>query len=103
MKRLNHLIGLDDKEFKNEFSNLRKVQHENVVKLVGFCYESKSHFFEKGGKEFWAPFTERILCFEFMQGGTLDKHIAGTMTSQALYIYDRVFISIRDFCTFLYM
>lgn len=79
VKRLRQLQGLDDKEFENEFRNLSKVRHENVVKLIGYCHESRRTYVEHGGKEFFATEMERIFCFEFMEGGTLEKHIAGTM------------------------
>ena len=37
VKRLHQLEELDDKEF----CNLSKVDHENVVKLLGYCHESR--------------------------------------------------------------
>lgn len=74
--------GLDDKEF----CNLSKVDHENVVKLLGYCHESRKTYVTYDGKEFFATTVERILCFEYMQGGTLEKHIAGMMICETLCI-----------------
>ena len=77
MKKLHQLQGLDDKEFDNEFRNLRKVHHENVVKLVGYCYELKKKYVQYNGNTILATVMERILCFEYMHGGTLDNCIKG--------------------------
>lgn len=75
VKKLHQLQGLDDKEFDNEFRNLRKVHHENVVKLVGYCYELKKKYVEHKGSTILATVMERILCFEYMHGGTIDNYI----------------------------
>lgn len=86
VKRLRQLQGLDNKEFENEFRNVSKVNHENVVKLLGYCHASRRKFVKYDGEDFFATEMERIFCFEYMQGGSLDKHITGTMISEALYI-----------------
>ncbi|CAL4979963.1 unnamed protein product [Urochloa decumbens] len=75
VKKLHQLQGLDDKEFDNEFRNLSRVHHQNVVKLVGYCYELRKKYVTHNGQLILATVMERILCFEYMQGGTLDKHI----------------------------
>ena len=76
VKRLHHLLGLDDQRFHNEFRNLSKVSHINVIRLIGYCYESRSKYIERGEEYVFAKMMERLLCFEYMQGGSLDKYIA---------------------------
>ncbi|XP_066356782.1 cysteine-rich receptor-like protein kinase 44 isoform X2 [Miscanthus floridulus] len=75
VKKLHQLQGLDDKAFDNEFRNLSKVHHKNVVKLVGYCYESRRKYVQHNGELILATLMERILCFEYMECGSLDKHI----------------------------
>ncbi|XBI96099.1 hypothetical protein VPH35_032426 [Triticum aestivum] len=75
VKKLRPLIGLDDKDFKNEFCNLSRVHHENILQLVGYCYESRNNFIEYNGELNMSTIKERILCFDYMQGGSLDSHI----------------------------
>ncbi|XP_052181842.1 cysteine-rich receptor-like protein kinase 29 [Diospyros lotus] len=58
VKRLK-LSSCNDDEFKNELSVLAKLEHENLVKFLGFCLEG----------------TEKILVFEFVKNGSLDKFI----------------------------
>lgn len=79
VKKLHQLQGLDDKAFDNEFCNLSKVHHKNVVKLVGYCYESRRKYVQHNGELILATLMERILCFEYMECGSLDKHITGMM------------------------
>lgn len=85
MKKLHQLQGLDDKEFDNEFRNLSKVYHQNVVKLVGYCYELQKKYVKHDGNTIQATIMERILCFEYMHGGTLDNCIKGMMIDGARY------------------
>jgi len=76
MKKLHQLHGLDDKAFHSEFRNLIKVHHQNVVRLIGYCYESRHKYLDHNGDKIFAKEMERILCFEYMEGGSLDKHIS---------------------------
>ncbi|VAH40204.1 unnamed protein product [Triticum turgidum subsp. durum] len=76
VKKLHPLQGLDDKQFHSELLNLTKVSHKNVVRLIGYCYESRHKYVKNNGETIWAKSMERVLCFEYMQGGSLEKHIA---------------------------
>ncbi|XP_020196399.1 cysteine-rich receptor-like protein kinase 44 isoform X1 [Aegilops tauschii subsp. strangulata] len=76
VKKLFPIYDLDDTKFDNEFSNLMSVQHKNIVRLLRYCYETKrGHTFQKG-KCYFSEETERALCFEYMQGGSLSQHIS---------------------------
>lgn len=84
--------GLEDEAFENEFNNLMKVKHKNVIRLIGYCYEIAHKHTEHNGKLVFAQVIERALCFEYMQGGSLLKHISGTIywcssTSSILLLY----------------
>jgi serine/threonine protein kinase len=59
VKRLDERITVFD--FRNEFL-LARLQHTNLVRLLGWCIHGK----------------ERILVYEFMRKGSLDKFIFGT-------------------------
>ncbi|RWW09118.1 hypothetical protein GW17_00027412 [Ensete ventricosum] len=49
----------DGEEFINEVSTIGRIHHLNVVRLLGYCSEG----------------SKRALVYEYMPGGSLDKHI----------------------------
>ncbi|KAL4362606.1 hypothetical protein GQ457_04G006260 [Hibiscus cannabinus] len=50
---------ISEENFVNQVSNLGKIEHANVIKLVGFCSQG----------------SKRALVYDYMPNGSLDKHI----------------------------
>ncbi|KAF8673294.1 hypothetical protein HU200_048850 [Digitaria exilis] len=76
IKKLHQMVGLDDEQFKKEFNNLMKVQHKNIVKLVGYCYEIQHKHIKVDKDYVFARMEQRALCFEYLRNGSLDKHLS---------------------------
>lgn len=65
VKRLSDTSGQGDIEFKNEIILLAKLQHRNLVRLLGFCIQGQ----------------ERILVYDFIENSSLDHFIFGNVSS----------------------
>jgi len=89
-----------DKQFQNEVGNLMAVRHDNIVKLVGYCYEMKKTVVEHNGRYILADTVESLLCYEYMKMWSLDNHIFG-MIFTALSEIRTLFLSISLFLTLL--
>jgi serine/threonine protein kinase len=67
--------GFDNSKFQQEFQNLRRLKHQNVVKLIGFCNETENENTVFEGKQVSTNRIHLALCLEYVHNGSLRQHI----------------------------
>ncbi|XP_044974302.1 uncharacterized protein LOC123442352 isoform X3 [Hordeum vulgare subsp. vulgare] len=65
------MSGHDDVQFEKEFYNLVNLKHQNIVRLVGYCHETRREYLSCNGAMVFADAIKKALCFEFMENGSL--------------------------------
>ncbi|CAO2203798.1 unnamed protein product [Urochloa humidicola] len=76
VKKLRQNLLIDDEQFNNELNNLMRVQHKNIVRLVGYCNHTEQKIVEHNGKLVAASVEQKALCLEYLHGGSLDRHLS---------------------------
>ncbi|KAF7105577.1 hypothetical protein CFC21_106368 [Triticum aestivum] len=71
VKKLYNLTRNDDKQFHLGLDELDKVQHKNIVRLVGYCNEIRHRYAEYKGETVCAEVIERALVLEYCDNGSL--------------------------------
>uniref|UniRef100_A0ACD5V1B2 Uncharacterized protein n=1 Tax=Avena sativa TaxID=4498 RepID=A0ACD5V1B2_AVESA len=73
VKKLHSMPELNHQQFQKEYLNLASLQHENIVRLVGYCHETRGEYVEYNGRTIFAENQHMALCFEYMCNGSLDN------------------------------
>ncbi|KAM3353964.1 hypothetical protein ACQJBY_024890 [Aegilops geniculata] len=75
VKLLHNRLDIDDGQFRRELDNLMRFEHQNIVQLVGYCYETQHKPIIGKEETIFAEEITKALCFEYMQKGSLQKHL----------------------------
>lgn len=78
VKKLLEIHLLEDDKFHKEVTSLMDLSHQNIVRFVGYCAESRWKAMRLAGRKYvMAEIPKRLLCFEYLHNKSLDKHISG--------------------------
>ncbi|CAL4993917.1 unnamed protein product [Urochloa decumbens] len=70
-------VNPDFKQFQNEFLNLTKLKHQNIVQILGYCYQTdKKPFIMPDGREVLVDKTHATLCLEYLRNGSIQNHLS---------------------------
>lgn len=65
---------IDDEKFIGEVDCMMKAKHKNIVRFLGYCSDTQGERVEHNGKFVMADVRQRLLCFEYVPNGSLDKY-----------------------------
>jgi serine/threonine protein kinase len=72
------LMGnVPEDRFRNEVANHMAIQHENIVRLIGYCYEHTNKVVQDNGRYVIMENSESLLCYEYLPKGSLHNYIYG--------------------------
>uniref|UniRef100_A0ACD5UIT3 Uncharacterized protein n=1 Tax=Avena sativa TaxID=4498 RepID=A0ACD5UIT3_AVESA len=74
VKRLSQAY-MHEKQFHREVECLMRVKHKNIVRFLGYCADTQGNMGIYEGKLVMADVQQRLLCFEYLPTGSLDKYI----------------------------
>ncbi|XP_024319398.1 proline-rich receptor-like protein kinase PERK8 isoform X2 [Brachypodium distachyon] len=74
VKKLRDSSVVNEREFEREVQILRLVEQQNIVKLIGYCYQKQDKI-EPSGSFGARDVVDKFLCFEYVSNGSIDNHI----------------------------
>uniref|UniRef100_A0ACD5ZAB2 Uncharacterized protein n=8 Tax=Avena sativa TaxID=4498 RepID=A0ACD5ZAB2_AVESA len=66
---------MDEKVFHREVECLMMIKHKNIIRFVGYCANTQGSMERYDKKFVMADVHQRLLCFEYLPKGSLDKYI----------------------------
>ena len=89
VKRIRNSHSINETLFYREVDSLLNIKHKNVVRFLGFCASTDQIAIQIAGskRHIYAEVRERLLCFEYISNGSLQKYVTGTSFLQQALIF----------------
>jgi hypothetical protein len=83
VKKLDIWKGFSDTIFAEEINCLMRAsaKHHNVVRFLGYCADTHGEFVPFNRGYVMSEVPQRLLCFEYVPNGNLEKHLKGKACS----------------------
>jgi len=75
VKKLHNKIEVPEEDFLREVACLIEVKHRNIVRFLGYCYETQHTMELYQGRYVVADEWHMLFCFEFLSKGSLTKYV----------------------------
>ena len=87
VKRIFSHHTINETLFYHEVNSLLNVNHENVVRFLGYCActEEKAMRIEGVREYIYAEIRERLLCFEYIGNGSLREYVTGKIMLHVIH------------------
>lgn len=77
MKKLHNTESFTEKQFEEELTCLIRVEHKNIVRLIGYCSDTQQKVVEYNGRRVLADIRRRFLCLEYAPNRSLHDYLKG--------------------------
>ncbi|GJN04854.1 hypothetical protein PR202_ga22430 [Eleusine coracana subsp. coracana] len=75
VKQLRHSEDLSDTQFLEEVKCLKRVNHKNIVRFLGYCAYTHEVLMKFNGQDVLVDERKRFLCFEYAPNGNLQDYL----------------------------
>lgn len=79
VKKLRNSIEILEENFQREVACLIEAKHKNIVRFLGYCYETQHAMKPYKGRLVWADERHMLFCFEYLSKGNLSNYLTGNI------------------------
>jgi len=99
VKRIRNSHTIDEKLFYREVDSLLAISHQIIVRFLGFCASTDQTAIKVEGSRnhIYAEIRERLLCFEYISNGSLEKHITGMSMLHVMQLFSLLLSSFSTY------
>jgi hypothetical protein len=87
VKKLSDACMDENKFYQEVICLMRVIKHKNVVRFLGYCCDRQVKMVEHERKLVMAEVHRRLICFEYIPNGSLDKYILGTTMWPVTFLF----------------